>query len=139
MSQGAETRDRRFGPAARPHRPRRATAPPAPRVPVAPWPLLTTGGSDLLGYDCWRSVSAVAPVAIRQGDDPRAPYHNACGGSTPFCVRRARVLDGVRRAACQTVHAAEPPENARILLANSKVPKWVCPTCLLGRQKRLGT
>ena len=27
----------------------------------------------------------------------------------------------------------------RILLANSKVSKWVCPTCLLGRQKRLGT
>jgi hypothetical protein len=28
--------------------------------------------------------------------------------------------------------------NARILLANSKVLQFVCPTCLLGRQKRLG-
>ncbi len=28
--------------------------------------------------------------------------------------------------------------NARILLANSKVPKFVYPTCLLGRQKSLG-
>ena len=27
------------------------------------------------------------------------------------------------------------PENARILLVISQVPKLVCPTCLLGRQK----
>jgi hypothetical protein len=29
-------------------------------------------------------------------------------------------------------------ENARILLANPQVPKYVCPTCLLGRQKSWG-
>src|SRR5438309_8801040 len=28
--------------------------------------------------------------------------------------------------------------NSRILLANSEVPKFVYPTCLLGRQKSLG-
>jgi hypothetical protein len=32
-------------------------------------------------------------------------------------------------------HEAGGATNARILLANSKVPKFVCPICLLGRQK----
>jgi hypothetical protein len=30
-----------------------------------------------------------------------------------------------------------PLIKARILLANPQVPKWVCPTCLLGRRKSL--
>jgi hypothetical protein len=29
-------------------------------------------------------------------------------------------------------------KNKRILLANPQVPKYVCPTCLLGRQKSWG-
>jgi hypothetical protein len=29
-------------------------------------------------------------------------------------------------------------QNEGILLANSKVPKFVCPICLLGRQKSWG-
>jgi hypothetical protein len=42
-------------------------------------------------------------------------------------------------APSQQAHATNHPKNGRILLANSKVPKWVCPTCLLCRQKSMRT
>ena len=53
----------------------------------------------------------------------------------------------MRRQTATLTRATGPHERGlpgmsakdRILLANSKVSKWVCPTCLLGRQKRLGT
>ena len=58
------------------------------------------------------------------------PSYDAC--TTPktdgLCRRRFAAINRFRAtSAC--------PLNARILLANPQVPKFVCPTCLLGRQK----
>ena len=47
-----------------------------------------------------------------------ATYSSPCDGSASFCLWLTCVLDAVRGAGYQTALAAEPLENARILLAN---------------------
>jgi len=42
---------------------------------------------------------------------------------------------GVQKTTICTFTVEGEEQNEGILLANPKVPKLVCPTCLLGRQK----
>jgi hypothetical protein len=54
-------------------------------------------------------------------------------------ARQARGAEGVRYAACQSARTVEPPENARILLANSEVPNYCITHTFLEGQEDLGS
>ena len=55
------------------------------------------------------------------------------------CTSLWRASDGCQRPLVPRIVGAILPlrytDNARILLVNPHMPKYVCPTCLLGRQK----
>jgi len=66
---------------------------------------------------------------------------SACRPKTSWRPTNVTLIDGLRFCVGQGGDRGPGGvcrENGRILLANSEVPKFVYPTCLLGRQKSLG-
>src|SRR5215831_15906608 len=95
----------------------------------------------VVSYNCRSSVTWVSDKGGRVRGVAIVPFSKDGPHYTTPSLYRKYFLEafsipdprwaGLRRGTGEQV-------AVRILLANSKVPKWVCPTRLLGRQKRLG-